>query len=77
MTKECGNIVLLFPSIAYIQIARETVITAIGPYAGLGYSCGSAEYSLIKKKIKFLIYDNSEWSSCKVIYEYVEGLPNI
>jgi hypothetical protein len=33
---------------------------------------------LIKKKIKFSSYilqGNSEWSSCKVIYE--EGLPNI
>jgi hypothetical protein len=33
--------------------------------------------TLIKKKVKFSSYilGNSEWSSCKVIYE--EGLPHI
>jgi hypothetical protein len=36
----------------------------------------ASRLTLIKKKIKLSSYiRNSEWSSCKVIYE--EGLPNI
>ncbi len=74
MNVEIGTEVTQCPEKEYINWIFVAVHNRL-PLSGTYETATALAYTLLKKNQIFFIFRNSEWSSCKVIYE--EVLPNI